>query len=121
MAFAKHIRALHYDRYPSYRLNKMTCAQCGETMTQTEKDTSSGRDIREYKCPHCGHSDWEVRGPALWQILHDDREECEASKTTLTPTSTPDSQTEAPRPKHLSASSLWGRFRALFTGSRYRQ
>jgi hypothetical protein len=90
-------------------------------MTQTEKDTSSGRDIREYKCSRCGHSDWEDRGRALWQILHDDREEFEASKAILTPTKAPDSQTEAPQPKPHSASSLWGRFRALFTGSRYRQ
>jgi hypothetical protein len=44
-------------------------------MSLEEKDTSSGRDIREYKCSECGHSDWEDRGPALWQILHDDAHE----------------------------------------------
>ncbi|MGD0294165.1 MAG: hypothetical protein ABSB30_09940 [Terracidiphilus sp.] len=46
----------------------------------TEKDTSSGRDIREYACDGCGHTDCEIRGPALWQILHDDREEMRAAK-----------------------------------------
>jgi hypothetical protein len=49
-------------------------------MRMTEKDTSSGRDIREYLCDGCGHSDWEERGPALWKILHDDREEAKAAK-----------------------------------------
>jgi hypothetical protein len=50
-------------------------------MRMTEKDTSSGRDIREYLCDCCGHTDWEERGPALWQILHDDREEFLAAQT----------------------------------------
>jgi hypothetical protein len=44
-------------------------------MRMTEKDISSGRDIREYLCDGCGHSDWEERGPALWKILHGEREE----------------------------------------------
>jgi hypothetical protein len=58
----------------------MVCSKCGEEMRMTEKDTSSGRDIREYLCDGCGHSDWEERGPALWQILHDDREEERAAQ-----------------------------------------
>ncbi len=58
----------------------MTCTKCGATMRLEEKDTSSGRDIREYKCSECGHSDWEDRGPALWQILHDARENSAAAQ-----------------------------------------
>jgi acetone carboxylase gamma subunit len=46
-----------------------------------EKDTSSGRDIREYVCPGCGYSDWEDTGPALWQILSDFREKTEAAES----------------------------------------
>ena len=57
----------------------MNCAKCGEAMRMTEKDTSSGRDIREYVCPGCGYSDWEDVGPALWQILSDAREEAKAT------------------------------------------
>ncbi len=53
----------------------MQCPHCNCEMRQTEKDTSSGRDIREYKCDQCGFDDWEDRGKALWQILHDDRED----------------------------------------------
>jgi len=52
----------------------MVCSKCGKEMRMTEKDTSSGRDIREYVCDNCGYTDWEERGLALWQILHDDRE-----------------------------------------------
>ncbi len=55
----------------------MICVKCGEQMRMTEKDTSSGRDIREYACSACGHSDWEEHGTALWQILSDDRKELE--------------------------------------------
>ena len=58
----------------------MNCSKCGEPMRMTEKDTSSGRDIREYACDNCGHTDWEERGPALWQILSDDREEAKAEQ-----------------------------------------
>jgi hypothetical protein len=58
----------------------MICSKCGEEMRMTEKDTSSGRDIREYACDGCGHSDWEVYGTALWKILHDDREEAKAAQ-----------------------------------------
>jgi hypothetical protein len=67
----------------------MICSKCGEEMRMTEKDTSSGRDIREYLCDGCGHSDWEERGPALWQILSDDREEERATKANRRPASTP--------------------------------
>jgi hypothetical protein len=49
----------------------MICAQCGETMRMIEKDTSSGRDIREYLCPGCGHSDWADSGTALWKVFSD--------------------------------------------------
>jgi hypothetical protein len=81
-------------------------------MTMTEKDTSSGHDIREYKCSRCGHDDWEVRGPALWQILSDDRERSEASKASSTPTSASHSQTENP------ANSIWSRLLALLSRSK---
>jgi len=90
----------------------MKCACCGAEMNQTEKDTSSGRDIREYECPECGHPDWEDLGKALWQILSDGREEDEAEKTSQAQPGSRDSHIEAePRP----ADSGWGRLRAWFT------
>ena len=46
-----------------------SCPKCGGFMKLTEKDTSSGRDIREYRCSGCGYEDWEDRGAALWQLL----------------------------------------------------
>jgi hypothetical protein len=58
----------------------MICSKCGEEMRMMEKDTSSGRDIREYLCDGYGHADWEVYGTALWQILFDDREEAKAAQ-----------------------------------------
>ena len=58
----------------------MICARCGEAMRMTEKDTSSGRDIREYMCEGCGYSDWDDNGTALWQVLSDYREEEEAER-----------------------------------------
>jgi len=59
----------------------MLCPTCHTEMRQTGKDTFSGRDIREYLCDTCGHSDWEDTGEALWQILHNDRLEQEKKKS----------------------------------------
>jgi hypothetical protein len=47
-------------------------------MDQTGKDSFSGRVIREYLRGKCGHTGWEDDGVALWQVLHDAREEDEA-------------------------------------------
>jgi hypothetical protein len=96
----------------------MDCAKCGEPMRLTEKDTSSGRDIREYACSGCGHTDWEDRGPALWQILHDDREEAKAAQTIPAPIHAPGPQVEILEPKQTPASSRWGRFLRWFSGTR---
>ncbi len=82
-------------------------------MDLAEKDTSSGRDIREYKCPRCGYSDWEDRGPALWKILHDDREEAEAARANPAPANPLDYQPEPARPEQSPVSSKWGRLLAL--------
>jgi DNA-directed RNA polymerase subunit M/transcription elongation factor TFIIS len=87
----------------------MICDKCGIAMHQVEKDTSSGREIREYECPKCGYSDWEDCGKALWQILHDAREEDEAAKANLASANPPDSHPEPSKPERRSASSKWGR------------
>ena len=84
----------------------MQCRQCGAEMHMTEKDTSSGRDMREYTCRQCGHSDWEEYGTALWKILSDDREEAAAAKAGLA--AGPPSM-EAERPP---AGSMWSRLAA---------
>jgi DNA-directed RNA polymerase subunit M/transcription elongation factor TFIIS len=92
----------------------MTCAKCGEEMHLMEKDTSSGRDIREYKCSECGYSDWEDRGKALWQILSDDRRERdEAAQANVASDNSPDVHSLEPEPS--PASSLWDRLLALLT------
>jgi hypothetical protein len=81
-------------------------------MHQVEKDTSSGRDIREYEC-QCGHSDWEDRGTALWKILSDDREEFEASKaSSRAPAEISASAPESAQRSELPASSGWAKFLA---------
>jgi hypothetical protein len=49
-------------------------------MDQTDKNTFTGREIREYLCRSCGHSDWEDCGTALWQVLHDDAQERAAAR-----------------------------------------
>ncbi len=47
-------------------------------MSLEEKDTSSGRDMRTYRCGHCGRSEDVDNGIALWQVLSDAREAEEA-------------------------------------------
>ena len=56
----------------------MICAKCGTLMDQTDKNTMTGRDLREYECRKCGHTDWADEGVALWKVMHDAREEDEA-------------------------------------------
>jgi ribosomal protein S27AE len=89
----------------------MECAKCGEPMRMTEKDTFSGRDMREYQCSRCGYTNWEDRGTALWQILSDDREEYEARKAEQ---EAAQDEAELEEAKQAAASTLWGRFLALF-------
>ena len=43
-------------------------------MRRTDKDTSSGRDMRCYYCDHCKQEHIVDNGVALWQILHDANE-----------------------------------------------
>lgn len=54
------------------------CPYCGGRWVQIEKDTSSGQEIREFKCEACGRSEIERRGPALWQVLSDARKRHDA-------------------------------------------
>jgi DNA-directed RNA polymerase subunit RPC12/RpoP len=89
----------------------MVCTQCGEPMRMTDKNTFTGRDIREYKCDRCGHEDWEDRGTALWQILHDDREESEAARAAA---ANPVSPLQAPDPAQQPPGLLWRRLAGFF-------
>ena len=47
------------------------CPQCHGEIRQAEKDTSSGREIREFQCKACGWNHIFDYGPALWKILSD--------------------------------------------------
>jgi DNA-directed RNA polymerase subunit M/transcription elongation factor TFIIS len=89
----------------------MICTKCGALMDQTDKDTSSGRVIREYLCRSCGHTDWEDDGVALWKVLHDAREEDEAERAAQAATNT---EPEAGRPCQNPRTSLWKRLTHLF-------
>jgi DNA-directed RNA polymerase subunit RPC12/RpoP len=57
------------------------CPHCGGELKFEDKNTFTGRDMREYRCVSCGKSVIEDRGVALWQVLHDDREEQERRRT----------------------------------------
>ena len=47
------------------------CPRCGGRTRMTEKDTMSGRDMREYGCDACGWTHVFEFGVALWQRLSD--------------------------------------------------
>lgn len=89
----------------------MICANCGATMHQTDKNTMTGRVIREYECGNCGHSDWEDDGVALWQILHDARELDDAEAASQTATH---ANPETVPASHNPRTSLWQRSTNLF-------
>lgn len=51
----------------------MKCPKCGKEMELEEKDTSSGSDMRTYRCDHCQESHIVDYGTALWKALSDAR------------------------------------------------
>ena len=92
----------------------MICAKCGALMDQTDKNTFTGRVIREYECRKCGNTDWEDDGIALWQALEDLQEKHEAKVAAQTATNEEASQPEALQPAQKPPASLWQRFTGLF-------
>jgi hypothetical protein len=93
----------------------MICTKCGALMDQTDKNTMTGRVIREYECRTCGHSDWEDDGVALWKVLHDAREEDEAERAAQA------AANAAPEPAPTSQNphtSLWQRLTRLIRGKK---
>jgi transposase-like protein len=52
-----------------------TCPDCRVEMEQIEKNTFTGRDMREYECPKCGRTQIIDCGEALWQILSEANQE----------------------------------------------
>lgn len=56
------------------RRSQTICAVCGTQMQQVDMSSFTGRAIREYSCPKCGHTSIEDCGEALWQTLHNARE-----------------------------------------------
>jgi DNA-directed RNA polymerase subunit M/transcription elongation factor TFIIS len=89
----------------------MICTKCGALMDQTDKNTMTGRVIREYECRNCGHSDWENDGIALWKVLHDGREEDEAERAVQAATN---AQPEAAPSSQNPRTSLWRRLARIF-------
>ncbi|MGO8934522.1 MAG: hypothetical protein ACLPLZ_01830 [Terracidiphilus sp.] len=95
----------------------MICTQCGELMDQTDKNSFSGRVIREYLCRKCGHTDCEDDGVALWQVLHDAREKDEA-ETAARPATNPQlTHPQAQPPIEPSPRSLWQRLTGVLRKS----
>lgn len=90
----------------------MICIKCGAQMNQTDKNTMSGRVIREYECRSCGHFDWADEGVALWKLMQSGREadrvEAAARAQAAQPAAV--SPSRNPRP------SLWQRLASLFRG-----
>lgn len=50
------------------------CPKCGGEV-ETEKNTMTGRLIREYYCVSCKWSDFVDEGPAMWKILSNESED----------------------------------------------
>ena len=53
----------------------MKCPGCGREMDLEDKDTSSGYDMRTYRCATCGQSHIVDFGTATWKALSDARSE----------------------------------------------
>ncbi|MGB0063054.1 MAG: hypothetical protein WBP85_01295 [Terracidiphilus sp.] len=94
----------------------MICTKCGAQMHQTDKNTMTGRVIREYECGTCGHSDWEDDGVALWQVLHDARVQDEAEAAARAAVNAEPAQPAAVSPSQNPRTSLWQRLTGFFHG-----
>jgi predicted nucleic acid-binding Zn-ribbon protein len=96
----------------------MICAKCGAQMDQTDKNTFTGCVIREYECRKCGCTDWEDDGVALWQVLHDAREQDEAEAAAHAAANAGASQPEVSQPTPQPPASLWQHLISLFRMSK---
>jgi len=45
------------------------CPKCGGSVRQVNKDTFSGREMREFECKACGWNHAFDTGPALWTLM----------------------------------------------------
>ena len=51
------------------------CPKCNGETHQIEKDTFSGREMREYQCKTCRWTHIFDCGPALWKIMSDAKDD----------------------------------------------
>ncbi len=65
------------------------CPDCGGSLSFLEKDTSSGREFREYLCDKCGQVVTLGGDVALWKVLHDANEERRAAAAPNPPAARP--------------------------------
>jgi predicted RNA-binding Zn-ribbon protein involved in translation (DUF1610 family) len=79
IAFAADSSAMPDESIQAYsKLRAMAdtvCPDCAIEMSQIEKTTFTGRDMREYQCPKCGRKQIVDCGKALWEILSEANED----------------------------------------------
>jgi len=54
------------------------CPKCGGRTRLIDKDTMSGRDMREYGCRSCGWTHVFDLGVALWKLMSNAKDDDEA-------------------------------------------
>jgi predicted RNA-binding Zn-ribbon protein involved in translation (DUF1610 family) len=64
---------------------KGRCPECNGETRQIEKETFSGREMREYQCQGCGWRHIFDLGPALWAILSDANNEADETPAPIQP------------------------------------
>jgi rubredoxin len=62
------------DLYEMACVNRR-CPTCGKATRQIEKDTFSGREMREFACEACGWKHDFDFGPALWTFMSGSRDD----------------------------------------------
>jgi len=87
---------------------KNRCPKCQGETHQTEKETFSGQEMREYQCRTCGWRHIFELGPALWTVFSGaNRDEL------LNPAASPDSVPLPPRAKVVPGRTRSERFNLL--------
>ena len=60
---------LRYRHKSATKASRIDCPKCGKDMRLEDKDTSSGSDMRTYRCNHCQESHIVDFGIATWKVL----------------------------------------------------
>lgn len=87
-------------------------------MRMTDKNTFTGRDLRDYQCDECGYEDSEDRGVALWVLMSEASRDARMGQGGSGASESTASAVAATAAEPRRGVSLWDRMASLFGRSK---